>query len=114
MAYNYLLVRLSYINLAHAEDRDMESDDDETVMVTNIQKIYFSTPNISTIFEKLNDVPFGDSVHFDKTEEKVVKRFEEQRKYSKDMETITQEIGVYFENHVAKYFICIAQVPVIN
>lgn len=111
MTYNYLLVKLMYINSAHAEDRDMDSDDDETDMTHRIQEIYFSTQNISTIFEKLNDVPFGEAVNFDKSEEKVVKRFEQLRKYRPDMESIVQEIGICFEDRIAKYFICIVQVP---
>lgn len=114
MSYNYLLVKLSYINSAHAEDRDMTDDDDETEMVYHIQEIYFSTPNISTIFQKLKDVPFGDPVEFKISEEKVVKRFEEQRKFRKDTENITNEIGIYFKKHIAEYFICIIQVPVMN
>ena len=111
MTYNYLLVKLNYINSAHAEDRDLDSDDDETDITHRIQEIYFSTSNISTIFEKLNDVPFGDVVHFNRSEEDVVKRFEQRRKYHGDMECITEELGICFEDNVVKYFICIIQVP---
>lgn len=114
MSYNYLLVKLNYINSAHAEDRDMESDD-ETEMVSHIQEIYFSTPNISTIFRKINDVPFEDNIEFNVTEEQIIKRFEQRSKFCKDkIYPITEEIGTYFKNHVAQYFICIIQLPVMN
>ena len=109
--YTYIVVKVKYINSAHLEDRDMDSDDDETDITHCIQEIYFSTSNISTIFEKLNDIPFGDPAQFNKSEEEVVKRYEQLRKHRPDMESIVQEIGVYYEDYIAKYFICIIQVP---
>ncbi len=111
MSYTYLLVKLSYISSAHAEDRDVDSDDDESDMVSSIKTIYFNTSNISTIFKKLKDVPFGDPINFKVDEEKAVKLFEERRNYSNDIDSITEEIGIYYEDRIAKYFICIVQVP---
>jgi len=115
MSYTYLLAKVAYINSAHAQDRDMDSDDDEIIVEPHIQKIYFATPNLSTIFQKINDVPYGDPVEFRYSEESITSCFERRRRLIKTIKaSIPEEIGVYYKDHVAQYFICIIEVPVLN
>lgn len=109
----YIVAKVTYINSAHLEDRDMDSDDDETNMKSHIQEICFATDSIPKIFELITKYPFGDNIDFEifrQTPEKLESHFNHMRIHGSDTDTYSEEIGAYFEDGVAKYFIVVYSV----
>jgi hypothetical protein len=113
--YSYIVAKVKYINPAHADGRDMDSDDDETDMVSSIQELYFASDSIEKIFETLKIYPFGDDIDFEtfnRNAKKTKERFDLLERLSKDdKEVFSEELGAYFEDGVAEYFIMLYAVP---
>lgn len=109
----YIVAQLKYISKKHADNEDHDDEEDETDMTSHIQKICFATTSIKKLIELLEQYPFDDDIEFNITEEKLTKRFNQVRKYRKpdDMDAIFEEIGIYYEDDIAQYFIVAIEVP---
>ncbi len=105
--YTYIVAKVKYSSRNHANN---EYEDDET---SHIQKICFVTNDVKKILETIKIYPFEDDIYFNISEQELTRYFDEARQYIIDdkMDPIYQEIGVYYEDNVAQYFICVIQIP---